>query len=204
MKRGILLTIIALVIACGSGVAGYYYCVHTKPCPTTTTNQPAPTTAQSPPATTDNQAPSTSQNSITNDTSHAVKVFFSKHPESDDDPSKVFPVDRTSPDSGVGTFAIAELLRGPTASEQQAGYFATARLRNDTNTCSSDFSLTVTSGVATLQFCRTFDHIGSISDGQAESELKATLLQFSTVHKVVILNKNGDCEFNLSGLNLCK
>ncbi len=203
MKRGILLTIIALIIAGASGLAGYYYCVHTKPCSTSTTNgQPAPT--QLPPATPDTQSPTTRQNGITDTTSHAVKVYFSKHPESDDDPGRVFPVDRTSPDSSVGKYAVAQLLRGPTASEQQSGYFATARLRNDTSTCNGDFTLTVQAGVATLQFCKPFDHIGSISDGQAESELKATLLQFSTVQKVVILNRYGDCEFNLSGLNLCK
>lgn len=207
MKRTVLYVIATLVIATASGVAGYFYAKNSTS-PATNTQQNTPNNANqnsSQQNTTNNGSQNNpQQNNTDNPQQYAVKVYFSKHPESDDDPSKVFPVDRTSPDSGVGKYAITQLLSGPTATEQHAGYFAMAKLRNDTNTCSSDFALTISSaGVATLQFCKTFDHIGSVSDGQAESELKATLMQFSTIKKVIILNKTGDCEFNLSGLNLC-
>lgn len=136
---------------------------------------------------------------------YSVAVYFSRHPQSDDDPSLTFAVARTSPDTGVGTFAISELLKGPSASESTQGYFTTARLRSGTSTCDGkDFTLSISNGVATLQFCKPFDHLGVVADGQADSEIKASLKQFSTVQKVVILNSAGDCEFNLSGLNLCK
>lgn len=134
-----------------------------------------------------------------------IKVFFSKHPESDNDPSRVFAVSRTSPDTGVARAAIRELLTGPTQAERDQGYFSTIRLRDDASNCDGqDFTLSIDNGTATLQFCRTFDHLGSVADGQAESSLNATLMQFSSVDKVVILTKNGDCEFDLSGMNLCK
>lgn len=137
--------------------------------------------------------------------SYPVKVFFSRHPESDDDPSRVFPVARVAPDDAVGTYAIGELLRGPSASEKSEGYFTDVRLRAATSTCgTADFTLAVTGGVATLQFCKPFDHVGSLSDGRAESALKATLRQFPTVTKVVVLNSRGDCEFDLSGQNACR
>lgn len=133
-----------------------------------------------------------------------VKVHFSKHPESDDDPTQTFPVDRTARDSGVATFAMQELLKGPTPAETTRGYFSTARLRDGESTCGGkDFSLKLEDGTARLQFCKPFDHIGSVSDGQAESVIKATLDQFDSITKVIILNAAGDCEFDQAGDNRC-
>lgn len=150
--------------------------------------------AESPPLPTASAAPKT----------YPVQVYFSRHPASDDDPSRVFPLLRTAPDLGVGKFAIAALLTGPTGSEAAQGYFTDVRLRAGTSTCGADFTLTVSAGVATLKFCRVFDHVGVMSDGRAEAALNATLKQFPTVSKVVILNSAGNCEFDLSGLNNCK
>jgi hypothetical protein len=139
------------------------------------------------------------------DKTYPVQVFYSKHPESDDDPSKVFPVSRTASDLGLGKTAMTELLKGPSATEQSQGYFTTVRLREGPSSCNDqDFTLDITNGVATLQFCKQFDHLGVVADGQADSEIKATLTQFDTVNKVIILNTAGDCEFDLSGMNLCK
>lgn len=158
-----------------------------------------------------NTSPTPKQTSSPDDTTetpsrtYPVKVYFSKTPDSDNDPSAVFAVSRISPDVDVGMFSVGELLEGPTSTEKEQGYFSFAKLRNETSNCEGkDFTLVITDGIATLQFCKTFDHLGSVSDGQAESQIKATLKQFSTISKVVILNKTGDCEFNLSGMNLCK
>lgn len=133
-----------------------------------------------------------------------IRVFFSRHPASDDDPTKTFPVDRTSPDSGVAVYALSQLLVGPTATEESQGYFSTVHVRDDASNCSgSDFTLTIKDAVATLRFCRTFDAIGTISDGQAQETIKATLLQFTTIKKVIILTKDGNCQFDMSGENRC-
>lgn len=133
-----------------------------------------------------------------------VKVFFSKHPESDNDPSKTFPVDRTSPALGVATYVIKQLLAGPNAQESSGGYFSTVRVRSDASNCDNqDFTITIQSGVATLRFCRTFDAIGSVSDGQAQETIMASLLQFPTIKAVVVLTKDGNCQFDMSGENRC-
>jgi hypothetical protein len=58
-------------------------------------------------------------------------------------------------------------------------------------------------GVATVRFCTTVVLLGSVADGQAQSILVATLEQFPTVDRVVILDRGGDCMFDLSGINLC-
>lgn len=137
--------------------------------------------------------------------SYPVKVYFSKHPDSDDSIGAVFPVSRNSPDLGVARYSISELLKGPTAAEASQGYFSTVRLRPAVSTCGNqDFKVTISNGTATLRFCKPFDHVGIAADGQAKSAIDATLKQFNSVKKTIILNQAGDCEFDLSGMNLCK
>jgi Sporulation and spore germination len=188
-----LLGIGILVVAIGAAFLFFYDATH-APSQVQTPQTPATPQVQSPDVT-----PQTPES-----TSIPVKVFFSKHPASDDDPTKTFPVDRTSPDSGVAVYAISQLLTGPTAQETSQGYFSTVRVRNDASNCGdSDFTITIKDTVATLRFCRTFDAVGTMSDGQAQETIKATLLQFSTIKKVIILTKDGNCQFDMSGENRC-
>lgn len=161
-----------------------------QPDKSSTTTQPQP-----------NDGSKSSSPPATQPQAYVVKVYFSRHPESDNDPAKVFAVPRTSPTLGVANFAVSETLKGPTTAEKTAGYFTTVRLRSGTS--AQDFRLAILNGTATLQFMKPFDHLGVVADGQASSELKATLLQFASIKKVVILNYQGNCEFDLSGMNLC-
>ena len=133
-----------------------------------------------------------------------VKVYFSKHPESDDDPTKVYAFTRTSPDLGLATFAVKQLISGPTNPEKAAGYFTDVRVRNDASNCgNADFTLSIKDAKATLRFCRTFDAVGTLSDGRANETIRATLLQFPTVKSVVVLSKDGHCQFDMSGEDRC-
>src|SRR5437588_1596276 len=101
--------------------------------------------------------------------SYSIKVFFSKFPESLNDFSAVYPVDRTSPTIAVGTFSIQLLIAGPTLSERQAGYFSELNsILTGPSSCSApyptggpDFTLTLDhrgpkpqTGTATVKFCR--------------------------------------------------
>lgn len=198
MRGKLLIIVVVIALLAGGGVVAWRQTHKTTPVskPIGSSQQTRPSTT--PPASgsqPSNEAPKTYQ----------VKVYFSKHSESDNDPSAVFAVNRTTNNLGVAKFTIGQVLLGPTASEHAAGYFTTARLRSDASNCSGqDFKITITNGTATLQFCRSFDHLGVVADGQAKSELEATLKQFSSVKKVIILNKNGNCEFDLSGMDLCK
>lgn len=167
---------------------------------------PAATTAptQSPPAT---PAPQTQSPEPTATVSgFALAIFFSRHPESDDQPSAVFAVDRVSPDAGVARFAIAELLTGPTAAEGAAGYFSKWTefgYGEESNCAGNRYTVVIEDGVATVQFCTTVMSPGVVADGQALSALTATLEQFSTVDRVVVLDSNAHCIFDLSDLDLC-
>lgn len=186
-------TIIAIIVA-GILLAGVIAFFYLKPqTPETSTPQPTQTNQQE-------QDTQPSQ-----PTTYPVKVYFSKHPESDDDPTKTFAVNRVSPTSGVGRYALEQLIAGPTAKERDAGYFSDVKLLDDTSNCDgADFTLIIKNGVATLEFCRTFDAVGTLSDGRANETIKATLLQFPTVKKVIILDKDGHCQFDLSGEDRCK
>ena len=133
-----------------------------------------------------------------------VKIYFSKHPESDDDPSATFPVHRTATDLGIASFAVSQLLKGPTRKEIDNGFFSTVQLKPADSTCNGKaFTLTIKDSLAVLRFCKPFNHLGVVADGQAESSLNATLGQFNSVKTIRILNTRGDCEFDLSGENRC-
>ena len=195
-KRMLTLAIfIALLLAASLAAVFLYQSTHAP-----SQNQSSQTPQTQNPQT---QSPQTTP-PTTETTPVPVKVFFSKHPQSDNDPSKTFPVDRTSPDLAVATYVIKQLLAGPTTQEATDGYFSTVRVRSDTSNCDNhDFTLVIQAGVATLRFCRAFDAIGTMSDGQAQETIMASLLQFPTIKSVVILTKDGNCQFDMSGENRC-
>jgi hypothetical protein len=132
-----------------------------------------------------------------------VKVYFSKKPDSDNDPSKVFAVSRTSPDAGVAKYSLNQLIAGPTASEKADGYYSEIELSGSSNCEGGDFVLNISSGKATVRFCKTFKLFGVMSDARVQNQIETTLLQFSSVSKVAILGKDGYCLFDASGQNEC-
>src|SRR5438874_6647240 len=150
--------------------------------------------------------------------SYAVKVYFSKSPDSLNNNSAVYPVDRTSPTIAVGTFAIQLLIAGPTLSERQAGYFTELNtMLSGPSNCSAprpvggpDFTLTLDKkgtvtepGTATVKFCRSLTSPGIGADARVKAEITATLTQFTNIKKVVILTKDGHCFADESGKDLC-
>ncbi len=144
--------------------------------------------------------------------SYPVKVYFSKHPDSDNNPDLVFAVARTAPSLAVATYASQQLLAGPSASETAAGYFTPFQgtLSGASNCGGPDFTITLNmkgttpeTNTATFKFCRIVNVPGEVAGGQMKAELSATLTQFSNIHKAVILTRDGGCFEDLSGMNLC-
>lgn len=136
---------------------------------------------------------------------YPVQVYFSKHPESDANPSTVVPVSRTSPDLGVATYAVKQLLAGPTASEAAAGYYTElpASLSGPSTCGGPDFQITISGTTSTLRFCRATSLAGDLTGARIQAQITKTLLQFPNVNKAVILNKDGNCFNDLSGMNAC-
>lgn len=170
---------------------------------------PAPTHAQSQPTV----APTLPATTATA-TGYPVLVYFSKNPDSYNDSTAVFPVHRTSPTLGVATYAIQQLIVGPSPSEASAGYFtelSTVLRRTGASSCGGpDFKITLNmrgvtpeSGTATLQFCRATASPGIGADARIKAEIVKTLTQFSNITKVVILLQDGHCFGDESGADLC-
>lgn len=151
-------------------------------------------------------------------TGYPIKVFFSRNPDSLNNFTAVYPVNRTSPTIAVATFSIQFLIAGPTLSERNDGYFSELNsLLSGSSTCSAplpvggpDFTLaldkkgtTPEKGTATLQFCRVIISPGIGADARVQAEINATLKQFSNIKKVVILTKDGHCFGDESGKDLC-
>lgn len=189
---GVLLVLLASLSACAGASTG------ATPTATATSSATATTAATTAPTT----APG----------GYAVKVYFAQHPASDNDPAKVFPVARTSPTLGVATYAIGQLLAGPSAAERNAGYYTPweGALTGASNCGGPDFSIALdhrgsvaASGVATLRFCRTTQIAGELAGARMTATAQVTLLQFPNIQHVVILNAAGDCFDDLSGQNRC-
>lgn len=141
-------------------------------------------------------------------TGYPVQVFFSKHPDSETAPTKVYPVSRTSPTLGVATYAISQLIAGPTDAEKAQGYYTPlSGTLSGASTCSgADFKITLNwnrthqeDNVATLQFCRDVPGFGDTGAIIVRNEITKTLTQFSNIHEVVIVYKDGSCFDDLIG-----
>jgi sporulation and spore germination protein len=139
---------------------------------------------------------------------YKVDVYFSRHPDSDNRPAAVFPVHRTSPTLGVATYAMSQLLAGPTATEVGSGYFTPLQgALSGASACGgADFTITLNqnrdhpeAGTATLRFCRDVKGLGDSGAAMARNEIHATLTQFPSIKKVVIVYKDGSCFDDLIG-----
>ncbi len=175
--------------------------------PTPTQGQPVPTATQ-PPAPTATAVPTATT------ASHTVLVYFSKQPDSYSDPNLVFAVHRSTQSLGVATFAIQQLIAGPTKAEAAQGYFtelSTVLQRSGASSCGgADFKITLNmkgtkpeTNTATLQLCRPTASPGIGADARIKAEITKTLTQFSNIKKVVILLRDGHCFGDESGMDLC-
>ena len=212
----LLLLAILILAACGSGPANASTSTDAALTSiTSNTSTTQQTTTSGPRSSTTAVA---TGSAATSSNGYAIKVYFSKFPDSLNNFGAVYPVNRTSPTSAVATFAIQLLIAGPTLSERNSGYFSELNSTlSGASSCSSpyptdgpDFTLTLNmkgskpeSGTATLQFCRVTNSPGTGTDARILAEINATLKQFSNIKKVVVLTQAGQCFGDESGQNTC-
>jgi hypothetical protein len=148
---------------------------------------------------------------------YAVKVFFSKHPETDSNVNFVASVPRTSPNLQVATYAIQQLIAGPTSSEAATGLYTELKgnVTGSSNCGGPDFTITLNThvnttgtptpqtGTAVLKFCKNVALAGDLVGSRDRAQITATLKQFPTITQVQILNSSGHCFDDASGLNNC-
>lgn len=113
----------------------------------------------------------------------ATKVYFGKKGISENDCSATVAVDRVIPKTqAVAQASLEALLQGPTASEQQAGYYTTI------NPNVKIQKLTIENGVAKVDFDEELQSYagGSCRVTAIRAQIEQTLKQFPTVKSVVI------------------
>jgi len=135
-----------------------------------------------------------------------VQVFFSRNPESFNDFAAVFPLERFVPGGpDVVEQTVAQLVAGPTPAEQAMGYFSDfSAIQVGASTCKAqDFTLIRAGTTVTLQLCRQTSSAGIGQDARAQSEINATVMQFSGITRVIVLTSAGHCLFDQSGMDLC-
>jgi hypothetical protein len=148
-----------------------------------------------------------------------MTVYFTRHPDSDNDPTKAFALSRTSTATltttqDKATFALEQMLAGPAQAERAQGYYSPfdgqLALQSVCPGAFRDFDLTLNyrgptaeTGTATLRLCRRVDIPGDLDGPRMSTMVTSTLLQFSDIKKVVILNYQGNCFDDLQGANAC-
>lgn len=149
--------------------------------------------------------------------SSTVKVFFAKHPNTDENPALVFPVLRTTTATTThdkATFALNEMFKGTTTDERAQNYYSPFDGKIALQSvCPGEFRTfditlnhrgkTVEDGTATLQFCRRVDIAGELEGPRMAAMISSTLMQFAEIKRVVILNYQGACFDDLRGDNAC-
>ncbi len=129
-----------------------------------------------------------------------LQVFFSKRPESNNDFDFTSGREKNTTRKDVGTFAIQELIEGPSEDAQDQGLYSPIELQGESNCDGHDFTLFVEqNGEAVLQFCKDVKIAGVGDAARIESTVTDTLEQFSTVETVTILTKDGSELGDLSG-----
>lgn len=196
--------LVLLILAIYQGVVGVQTTTTSSSTSSKSSTPSSSSTSSKEVSTTTSESSISTSSSTSSTVSANVKVYFSKTPMSTTDPSKTFAVNRVSPDLGVAKYVIGELIKGPTAGETALGYFSKVKVSGTSNCGGASFTITISDAKkATLKFCKDFTSEGVVSDAQARSEIEASLTQFPTITKVVILDKDGNCLFDQSGLNNC-
>lgn len=138
-------------------------------------------------------------------TPSSVTVFFSKTPESNEDPSKVYPVDRQfrSEEGTITHSGLSAVIAGPTAEEKAQGYFGGILLTGDSKHDGQDFGLTVEQDTARFQFLREKENRGSVEDSRERSQLTATIQYLTGATRVILLDQDGNCLYESGGQNAC-
>lgn len=110
-------------------------------------------------------------------------------------------VERHTPRTDVATYALEEIIKGPTADEIEQGFRPTFGEENlitfsGKSQCgirAFTLGLDPDNYFAKVNFCREVNFTQDWSMSLLTDQIRKTLIQFEKIHKVQILNKDGNC-----------
>lgn len=111
------------------------------------------------------------------------------------------PVERYTSRTDIATFALEEIMRGPTTEETERGlrptfgdeYFMSLSGKSNCGIKNFTLSLDTENYFARVNFCKDISFTQDWSMMLLVDEIRKTLIQFEKIHKVQILNKEGNC-----------
>lgn len=128
----------------------------------------------------------------------SVNIYFSKDPESFDDPEFTGFVRRTYEDNqNLVIFVINELIKGPSLSEQnEDDLFSELELSGESNCDGNNYEYSISSSQLELKFCKEIISSGVLMDARIKSFVEKTLLELNLFDEVVLLDRNGEPLFS--------
>lgn len=111
------------------------------------------------------------------------------------------PVERHTSRTDVATFALEEIMRGPTTAETEQGlrstfgeeYFMSLSGKSNCGIKNFTLSLDADNYFARVNFCKNIVFTQDWSISLLTEQIRKTLIQFEKIQKVKILNKDGNC-----------
>ncbi len=111
------------------------------------------------------------------------------------------PVGRQTVRTDVATFALEEVIRGPTTEETEQGlrstfgeeYFMSLSGKSNCGIKNFTLSLDADNYFARVNFCKDITFAQDWSKMLLTEQIRKTLIQFEKIQKVQILNKEGNC-----------
>jgi hypothetical protein len=137
---------------------------------------------------------------------HTVKAFFVDDIKFNTPDMSEFltSVNRQTTRTDVATFAMEQVIAGPTAQERANLSLREPIFLSGVSNCSGkDFTLSVSSGIATIRFCKPIVIHGDAEEWFFRAAVLNTLKQFPTVQKVKIYISDGSCWSDMSGQDIC-
>ena len=135
----------------------------------------------------------------------ALRVYFQKFPEATDDYSFVDAVFRTTTRTDDTIFVLEEFLKGPTVVEEAEGFkgIEPVSLSGPSSCNGKNFELTISDNIATFQFCKATSGLND-NTSQVSVPISENVKYYNPeVEKVIILDIDGNCFNDLSGINAC-
>jgi hypothetical protein len=115
-------------------------------------------------------------------------------------------VSRSTTRKDVATYSIEQIVSGPLVDEQNQynlgdtfGESSFVEFVGNSNCDGKDFTVRISNGRATVQFCKETLLSGDMSGSIVEEQIRRTLKQFSTIDEVQILNIDGNCFNDMAG-----
>ncbi len=143
-----------------------------------------------------------------------VQLYFYKEPlEPQHNVADIESVERTTESENLYTYAITELINGPSEEEQDDGYISVFSLSGSSTCSGHSFQYKTTGSTLKIQICKEIEPVLDAEGAYAGITLNAQArvtrqfnesLSFGGIDSVALFDKNGNCYAPESGQNACE